>query len=155
MTLLRGLVLARSAFEHSANYECVIALGRFKPVDDRAGRLAALEAFTEKLLPGRWREVRGPDPGELKATVVLSMPLTEAAVKTRSGPPDDDDSADAELNVWAGVIPLSSSYGKPEPSPGLRRGIALSPSAARLVESTDAHRHRDKLSETGENGGRC
>jgi uncharacterized protein len=86
VTIIRGLVLARSAFEHSANYESVIAFGRFTPVDDAAKR-AALETFTESLVPGRWREVRQPTVKELSATSVLAMPLAEAAVKLRTGPP--------------------------------------------------------------------
>jgi nitroimidazol reductase NimA-like FMN-containing flavoprotein (pyridoxamine 5'-phosphate oxidase superfamily) len=125
VTVLDGLVLARSIFEHSANYESVVAVGRFRPVDGDAERLAALEAFTEKLLPGRWAEVRPPSTRELKATTVLAMTLDEAAAKCRTGPPDDDDSADAALEVWAGVIPLVTSYGTPVPSPGLRAETPL------------------------------
>ena len=132
VTTLRGLVLARSAFEHSANYACVIALGSFTLVDEAVAKLAALEAFTEKLVPGRWREVRPPNANELKATSVLSMRLDEASVKARSGPPDDDNSPDAALDVWAGVIPIETRFGAPQPSPGLAAGTALSDSVAGL-----------------------
>jgi uncharacterized protein len=132
VTALRGLVLARSAFEHSANYECAIALGCFTAIDDPAAKHAALEALTEKLVPGRWHEIRRPSTKELRKTSVLAMPLDEAAVKVRVGPPDDDDSPDAALEVWAGVIPIESDFGTPLPSPGLRPGIALPPSVARL-----------------------
>ena len=133
VTLLDGLVLARSVFEHSANYESVVAFGRFLPVAGAAERLAALEAFTEKLLPGRWSEVRPPSPRELRATTILGMELDQAAAKCRSGPPDDDDSADAANDVWAGVIPIVSSYGTPVASPGLRAGIPLAASVRRLL----------------------
>jgi nitroimidazol reductase NimA-like FMN-containing flavoprotein (pyridoxamine 5'-phosphate oxidase superfamily) len=139
VTVVRGLVLARSAFEHSANYDCVTALGTFTLVDDAGARLAALEAFTEKLVPGRWREVRSPNANELRATWVLAMRLDEAAAKVRAGPPDDDDSPDAELDVWAGVIPIETRFGTPQASPGLRAGTRVSPSVtalhAREVES--------------------
>ena len=133
VTIVDGLVLARSVFQHSANYESVIVFGRFTPVDDEGERLAALEAFTDKLLPGRWSEVRSPSPQELKATAVLALPIAEASVKRRSGPPDDDDTADAAIETWAGVIPLVTSVGVPVDSPGLRSGIPLSPSVVRLL----------------------
>ena len=133
VTQLNGLVLARSVFEHSANYESVVVLGRFRTVEDPAERLAAFEAFTEKLLPGRWAEARTPNRKELSATVILALPITEASVKESSGGPDDDDSPDAELDVWAGEVPLRTSYGEPEPSPGLRPGIPIPDSVTRLT----------------------
>jgi uncharacterized protein len=133
VTVVHGLVLARSAFEHSANYDAVMAFGTFERIDDKAERLAAFEAFTEKLLPGRWDEVRQPNDKELKATAILAMEIDEASVKARSGPPDDDDSPDAELATWAGVVPIVSSYGTPIPSPGLKPGIGLSESVRRLL----------------------
>jgi uncharacterized protein len=132
-TRFDGLVLARSAFEHSANYESAVVLGCFHRIEDHAERLVALEAFTEKLLPGRWREVRPPNRKELKATAILAMPIEEASVKVRSGPPSDDDSADAALDTWAGVIPIVTSFGAPIPSPGLREGISVTPSVRRLL----------------------
>ena len=133
VTIVDGLVLARSAFEHSANYESVMAFGRFAEVANADERLVALEAFTQKLLPGRWSEVRGPSPRELKATAILTMPIEEASVKRRSGPPDDDESPDAAIETWAGVIPLATSFGTPIPSPGLRPGIPVSASIRRLI----------------------
>jgi nitroimidazol reductase NimA-like FMN-containing flavoprotein (pyridoxamine 5'-phosphate oxidase superfamily) len=136
VTVLDGLVLARSVFEHSANYESVMALGRFEAVAETAERLAALEAFTEKLLPGRWSEVRAPSRQELKGTTILAMPLSEASAKVRSGPPDDDDSPDAAIDTWAGVIPLVSSFGSPIASPGLTPGTPLSASVRRLLTDT-------------------
>jgi uncharacterized protein len=134
VTLLDGLVLARSVFEHSANYESVVAFGQFVPVTDSDERVVALEAFTEKLLPGRWSEVRGPSRQELKGTAILAMPLTEASAKCRSGPPDDDDSPDAAIDTWAGVIPLVTSFGSPVASPGLTPGTPLSASVRRLLD---------------------
>jgi nitroimidazol reductase NimA-like FMN-containing flavoprotein (pyridoxamine 5'-phosphate oxidase superfamily) len=133
VTIVRGLVLARSAFEHSANYDSAVLLGRFELIEDPDERMAAFEAFTNKLIPGRWDEVRGPNRKELKATQILAMPIEEASAKTRSGPPNDDDSPDAELETWAGEIPMVTSYGEPVPSPGLRSGIPVADSVRRLV----------------------
>jgi nitroimidazol reductase NimA-like FMN-containing flavoprotein (pyridoxamine 5'-phosphate oxidase superfamily) len=137
VTLVNGLVLARSAFEHSANYESVVLFGQLEDVPDAEDRLAAYEAFTEKLLPGRWDEVRQPSRKELKATTILALPIDEASAKIRIGPPDDDDTEDADLDTWAGVVPILTSFGEPEPSPGLRPGIALSDSVRRLLASGD------------------
>jgi uncharacterized protein len=134
VTLLDGLVLARSAFEHSANYRSAMLLGSYRLVDGEADRLAAFEAFTEKLVPGRWREVRGPDPRELKATSILALPIDEAAVKIRTGPPSDCDSPDAALDTWAGVLPVAMRFGDPEPAPRLRDGIPLAGSVNRLLD---------------------
>jgi nitroimidazol reductase NimA-like FMN-containing flavoprotein (pyridoxamine 5'-phosphate oxidase superfamily) len=135
VTIVHGLVLARSAYEHSANYEAVMAFGAFELIDDEAERLAAFEAFTERLLPGRWEEARQPNAQELKATAILAMEIDEASAKIRTGPPDDDESPDAERNVWAGVVPIVSSFGTPVPSPGLRPGIPLSPSVRELLQN--------------------
>lgn len=134
VTRLNGIVLARSVFEHSANYESVVVLGRFRTVEDPAERLAAFEAFTEKLLPGRWAEARAPNRKELSATVILALPVEEASVKESSGGPDDDGTPDAELDVWAGEVPLRTFYGEPEPSPGLRAGIPVPDSVTRLTD---------------------
>jgi nitroimidazol reductase NimA-like FMN-containing flavoprotein (pyridoxamine 5'-phosphate oxidase superfamily) len=133
VTIVHGLVLARSAFEHSANYEAVMAFGTFAQIDDDAERLAAFEAFTEKLLPGRWEEVRQPNAKELKATSILAMEIDEASAKIRTGPPDDDDSPDAERETWAGIVPIVSSFGTPVPSPGRKPGIPLAPSVRKLL----------------------
>jgi uncharacterized protein len=134
VTLIDGLVLARSVFEHSANYESVVAFGRFVPVEEPAERLAALESFTEKIVPGRWGEVRQPNAKELKATTILALEIEEAAAKVRTGPPDDDDSDDAALPVWAGEIPIVTSFGTPVSSPGLRPGIAVPSSVGGLLQ---------------------
>jgi nitroimidazol reductase NimA-like FMN-containing flavoprotein (pyridoxamine 5'-phosphate oxidase superfamily) len=133
VTALHGLVFARSAFEHSANYRSVMVLGAFAPVPP-AERAAALEAFTNKLASGRSREVRAPNNKELAATSVLALPITAASVKIRTGPPSDDDSADAELDVWAGVLPVLTGYSTPEPSPALRTAIPIPRSVQQLLE---------------------
>jgi nitroimidazol reductase NimA-like FMN-containing flavoprotein (pyridoxamine 5'-phosphate oxidase superfamily) len=137
VTIVDGLVLARSVFEHSANYESLIAFGHFRPIADARKRLAALEAFTEKLLPGRWSEVRKPSRQELKATTLLAMTITEASVKRRSGPPDDDDTPDAAIDTWAGIIPLVISFGTPVASPGLRAGTSLNTSIRELLAKAE------------------
>jgi hypothetical protein len=126
VTLLDGLVLARSAFHHSMNYRSVVVLGEARPVEGPDERLKALEAFTERLVPGRWDEVRPPTPQELKGTRVLALDLAEASAKVRTGPPVDDDE-DYERDVWAGVIPLALQPGSPTPDPKLRPGIEPSP----------------------------
>lgn len=133
VTILDGLVLARSVFEHSANYESVMAFGGFAAVEDEKERLVALEAFTEALIPGRWREVRPPSHQELRQTHILAMPINEAAAKVRSGPPDDDDTPDAEIETWAGSVPIETRFGTPLASPGLRPGILPSESVKRLI----------------------
>ena len=137
-TVVDGLVLARSVFEHSVNYRSAVLLGSFARVEGEEERMSAYEAFTEKLLPGRWDEVRSPNELELRATEILAMPIGEASAKVRTGPPSDDDSEDAALDVWAGVLPLSLRYGEPVASPGLRGGIGLPPSVTRLLDSGSA-----------------
>lgn len=121
-TLLDGLVLARAALHHSANYRSVMLFGSAQPVEDPAEKLGALEALTEKLAPGRWPDVRPPTEKELRATAVLAIPLEEASAKVRSGPPIDDE-ADHRLPVWAGTIALRQIGGEPEPDPRLPAGI--------------------------------
>lgn len=134
VTILDGWVLARSAFETSANYDSVVLLGTFRQISSDEDKLGALEAFMNGVLPGRWDEVRPPSRQELKGTAILAMTIAEASVKTRSRPPDDDGSPDAERDTWAGVIPVRHEYGGPVPSPGLRAGVALSTSVRRLLD---------------------
>jgi uncharacterized protein len=105
VTLTDGIVMARSIFNHSMNYRSVVALGKATPVDAPEEKVAALQAYSEKILPGRWNDARQPNEKELKATSVLRLPLTEASAKVRVGPPEDD-APDYALPVWAGVIPL-------------------------------------------------
>ena len=131
VTLVDGLVLARSAFHHSMNYRSVVVLGEARPVEGPEERLKALEAFTERMVPGRWDEVRAPNRQELKGTRVLAMTLDEASAKVRTGPPVDDEE-DYALDVWAGVIPLTLTAGAPVDDPRLTPGIpAPSPERAR------------------------
>jgi len=122
VTLLDGLVLARSAFNHSMNYRSVVVFGEAVVVDE-AEKLAALLAFSEHVIAGRWADVRQPTEQELKATTVLALPLEEVSAKVRSGPPIDDED-DYELSVWAGVIPLSLVAQSPVPDPRLKPAIA-------------------------------
>jgi len=112
ITLVDGLVLARSVFNHSMNYRSVVALGKAFLVDAPDEKRNALHAFTEKILPGRWREARQPNEKELKATSILRLPLTEVSAKVRVGPPEDD-AEDCALQMWAGVIPLQLVAGTP------------------------------------------
>jgi len=111
-TIADGLVLAKSVFHHSVNYRSVVLFGHGAPVEGDAAKLAALEAFTEKLLPGRWSEARVPNAAELKATAVIRVAIEEASAKIRTGGPKDDPE-DLALDVWAGVIPLSLVRGEP------------------------------------------
>jgi len=130
VTLLDGIVFARSAFHHSINYRSVVVLGEAHHVGDQTERAAALERFTERLAPGRWSEVRPPSAKELKGTRVLAMHLDEASAKVRGGPPIDDDE-DYALDVWAGMVPLTMTVGTPVADPRLAPGTAPSPSVRR------------------------
>ena len=123
VTLLDGLVLARSAFHHSMNYRSVMVLGRTRAVRAPEEKDAALRALVEHIVPGRTEEVRGPDGRELAATAVLALPLAEVSAKVRTGPPKDDD-PDYDLPIWAGVLPLALTPGDPVPDPVLDPSIA-------------------------------
>ena len=112
ITLVDGLVLARSAFHHSINYRSVVILGKAEHVDDPAEKYKAMEAFTEHIVPGRWADVRWPNELELKATTVLKLPIEEASAKIRTGGPIDDEE-DYSLDVWAGVLPMNFNAGEP------------------------------------------
>jgi uncharacterized protein len=126
VSLIDGLVLARSAMHHSANYRSAMIVGRARTVDDSGHKRAALQAIVEHIVPGRWRDVRPPTDNELEATSVLALPIDEASAKLRAGPPLDDEE-DYALPAWAGVIPLVSRPRAPEPDPRLRAGIAPPP----------------------------
>jgi len=123
VTLLDGLVLARSAFHHSMNYRSVVAMGVFEKIPD-AHKMAALEAFTERVAPGRWAEIRAPNQQEMKGTMVLRLPLTEASAKIRSGPPKDD-AEDMSVPAWAGVLPFAQGFDAPVADPLLAAGVAV------------------------------
>ena len=112
VTLVDGLVLARSAFHHSINYRSVVILGKAQLVEDPEEKDQALEAFTEHIIPGRWAEIRWPNELEMKATSVLKLAIEEASAKVRTGGPKDDDE-DYALDVWAGVLPLSLTPEEP------------------------------------------
>jgi nitroimidazol reductase NimA-like FMN-containing flavoprotein (pyridoxamine 5'-phosphate oxidase superfamily) len=122
-TILDGLVLARSVFNHSMNYRSVVVLGSFEEVVDPEAKLAALRTVSEHILPGRWNEVRSPTELELKATAVLRLDLAEASAKTRTGPPKDDPS-DLVWPVWAGVVALGTTAIELRPDPELLDGLA-------------------------------
>jgi nitroimidazol reductase NimA-like FMN-containing flavoprotein (pyridoxamine 5'-phosphate oxidase superfamily) len=129
VTLVDGLVLARSAFHHSMNYRSVVVFGKATIVAEKEEKLAALRALSEHMIPGRWDEVRKPSEQEMKATSVLSLPLAEASAKVRTGPPIDDEE-DYELPVWAGVVPLSLMAGEPIADPRLVEGVGAPDHAA-------------------------
>ena len=124
VTLLDGLVLARSAFHHSMNYRSVVAFGTATVVDDESEKLQALQAFTEHIIRDRWQEVRPPNSKELAGTLVLSLPLNEASAKVRSGPPIDDEK-DYTLPVWAGELPLSFQTAPAIADPRLSENIGI------------------------------
>lgn len=123
VTLLDGLVLARSAFHHSMNYRSVVAIGVFETIPDDH-KMAALEAFTERVAPGRWAEIRAPNRQEMKGTMVLRLPLTEASAKIRRGPPKDD-AEDMAIPAWAGVLPFTQGFAAPVPDPQLGPEVAV------------------------------
>ena len=115
VAILDGLVLAKSAFHHSVNYRSAVVFGRGRLVEDDAEKLRALELFTERVVPGRWQEVRQPNPQELRATAVAAIDIESASAKMRSGPPSDDED-DLGLPVWAGVLPIRQTPGDPLPA---------------------------------------
>ena len=115
VTHVDGLVLAKSVFNHSINYRSAVLFGRGRLIEDEAGKMAALAAFTEKILPGRWAEARLPNAVEMKATSVIAVEIESASAKIRTGPPHDDDE-DLELPVWVGVLPITQSTGAPIPA---------------------------------------
>lgn len=129
-TCVDGIVLARSVFNHSINYASAMVLGELVAVTDTDEKLAALEAFTEKLVPGRWAEVRPPSAKELKATAILALRIEEASAKLRTGPPSSED---PEIDAWAGVVPILAGFGEPIPTPDQAPDRALAPSVARLL----------------------
>ena len=123
VTLIDGFVMARSAFHHSINYRSVMVLGRAGKVSDAHEKAARLETFVNRLFPGRWDILRAVTVKEMKATTVLSMALTEASAKVRSGPPGDDEE-DYALPIWAGVIPVGLNILAPVADPRNLPGLA-------------------------------
>ncbi len=124
VTLLDGLVLARSVFNHSMNYRSVVILGTATLVDDPQEKVAALHALSEHILPQRWEDSRQPNEKELKATSVLRIPITEFSAKVRTGPPIDDEE-DYSFPTWAGVIPLGLQAGSPSPDDRCQRELPV------------------------------
>jgi len=124
VTLVDGLVLARSAFHHSMNYRSVVAFGTARALTDPDGKTRALEVISDHLLAGRWQDVRGPSARELKTTAVLEFIIEEASSKVREGPPLDD-AGDYDLPVWAGVLPLRLRPGEPVPDERLSPAASL------------------------------
>jgi nitroimidazol reductase NimA-like FMN-containing flavoprotein (pyridoxamine 5'-phosphate oxidase superfamily) len=122
VTHLDALVLARSLFHHSMNYRSAMIYGRPRTVSSQEEKLTGLRALVEQLTPGRWDIARRPTRKELAATILLALPLSEASVKIRTGPPGDEEE-DYALDVWAGEVPIAWSFGTPVPDPQLRPGI--------------------------------
>jgi len=133
VTLLDGLVLAHRLFNHSVNYRSVVLRGLAEAVDDNDEKLVALRAFTERLLPGRWDEAVAPDEKELKATIVLRLPITEASAKVRTGWPGHVDEEDDLSSMWVGVVPLRQVAGNPLPHPDIPADVPVSPSVLAYV----------------------
>jgi nitroimidazol reductase NimA-like FMN-containing flavoprotein (pyridoxamine 5'-phosphate oxidase superfamily) len=133
VTHLDGLVLARSVFEHAVNYRSAMIYGTPRPVTDPAETLPGQRALPEHIVPGQWDYARRPNKKELAKTTLLALALAEASVKIRTGPPDDGDSPDAALPVWAGVLPLAAAWQTPHPDPVLPADIPLPPHIAALA----------------------
>ena len=127
VTLVDGLVLARSVFEHAVNYRSAMIFGVPRVVDDPAEKLAGLRCVSEHIAPGQWDYTRPPSRKELAATRLLALDLAEASVKIRTGPPDDARSPDAALGLWAGELPLESRWRQPVPDPALPPGQPVPP----------------------------
>ena len=133
VTHLDGLVLARSIFEHAVNYRSAMIYGVPMVVSDPDEKLRGLRCLSEHIAPGQWDYARRPNRKELAATTLLALPLDEASVKVRGGPPDDGDGPDAALGLWAGVLPLTREWGAPEPDPALPAGVPIPPHITRIA----------------------
>ncbi len=132
VTQTKALVLARSAFHHSLNYESVTVFGQAELLNDDKEKLEALEVITNQIIKGRWNEVRKPNTKELNVTSVLKIKITEASAKIRTGPPSDD-KADYDLPIWAGIVPIEKVYGKPIADTLLKDNIPISDSILNLI----------------------
>jgi hypothetical protein len=133
VTLADGLVLARSVFEHAVNYRCAMIYGYPRIVTEPGEVTTGLRLLSEHMAPGQWDYARQPNRKELAATRLLALPLDEASVKIRTGPPDDGGSPDAALGLWAGELPLAASWQQPVPDPALPPGTAVPAHIARRV----------------------
>jgi nitroimidazol reductase NimA-like FMN-containing flavoprotein (pyridoxamine 5'-phosphate oxidase superfamily) len=125
VTLVDGIVLARSAFHHSINYRSVVLFGTAQLIEKEEDKIKALGVISEQVIPGRWKEIRLPNRKELKATTVLYLTINEASAKIRSGPPVDEKN-DYELDIWAGVLPVQVMAKEPVTDPQLKAGIPVS-----------------------------
>ncbi|MGW2559771.1 pyridoxamine 5'-phosphate oxidase family protein [Streptomyces sp. NPDC001514] len=142
VTHVDGLVLARSVFEHGVNYRSAMVYGVPRPVTDRDELLHGLRVLTEHCAPGQWEYARGPNAKELAATSLLALTLDEASVKIASGPPEDGEGPDAELGLWAGVLPYRHAFGAPEPDPVLPAGTAVPSHISALAAGRSAGSRR-------------
>lgn len=133
VTLVDGIVLARSVFHHSINYRSAVVFGTGRLIDDPGAKLRAMEIFTEKLLPKRWADTRPPNPNEFKATAVIAVTIESASAKLRQAPPKDDEE-DLALPHWAGVLPIIQTIGTPIPAPDLQEGILLPDYIAEYIQ---------------------
>jgi hypothetical protein len=133
VTHLDGVVVSRSVFDSSMNYRSVVVLGRARPIADRTEKLAALHALVDHLIPGRWDEARPPSEQELKATLVLALPIDEASAKIRTGPPRDDET-DVALPFWAGEIPLTTVALEPVVDRLVPTGLEVPPSVRSFID---------------------
>jgi nitroimidazol reductase NimA-like FMN-containing flavoprotein (pyridoxamine 5'-phosphate oxidase superfamily) len=125
ITVLDGLVLARSVFEHAVNYRSAMIYAPPRRITGRESKLKGLRALAEQLAPGQWDYARQPSKKELAKTALLALPLDEASVKIRTGPPDDGASPDTALGLWAGELPLVARWQEPVPDPALPGGVAV------------------------------
>jgi len=137
VTLLDGLVLARSIFNHSMNYRSVVILGKATPVDDAVEKVEALRLLSEHIIPGRWADARQPNERELKATLVMRVPIEEFSAKVRTGPPIDDEE-DYSFPTWAGVVPLETVARPPINDPRLDPQYKAPPYAAHYVRANQS-----------------
>ena len=133
VTSIDGLVIAHRLFNHSVNYRSVVLRGTAELVESPEEKLVALEAFTEQILPGRWSEAIAPDEQELKATIVLRLPITEASAKIRSGMPGHVDEEEDLSKIWVGVIPIQTIAGEPIAHPAIPADVPVSPSVLNWV----------------------
>jgi nitroimidazol reductase NimA-like FMN-containing flavoprotein (pyridoxamine 5'-phosphate oxidase superfamily) len=133
VTLVDGIVLARSGFHHSLNYRSVVVFGKATLVEDPTEKEAALEIISEQIIEGRWAEVRPTKAKELKATTVLKISLEEASAKIRTGGPVDE-KEDYDLDIWAGVLPIKKVYGDPIPDENRKKEESLPASVKQLIQ---------------------
>lgn len=136
VTIVNGLVMARSTFNSSMNYESVVIFGKGRLLESNEEKLSGLEVVTEQIAKGRWEEARKPYPNELKATSVIEVVIEEASAKKRTGPVGEE-KADEHLDIWAGIVPIEKHYGVPERDVVLREDIPMSDAITQLIEKKE------------------